>query len=190
MRVATDGRLLAVSDAAVSLMGATDLAEVLDSSLVDRLRGQRTAELWLDFVSRVAHGGSASAETELEDLAGTKRAVILQGIGLPDHPDGIGSLLVTARDVSSARRLEASLEEEERLRRSLQDSLTDATASVEQLRKNLVAIATERKDLQAALATVLLQRPNISQSVEQLRSALTAIMDAASAATPQDEGAK
>jgi hypothetical protein len=191
MRVATDGKLLAASDAAVSLMGATNLGEVLDSSLVDRLRGERIAELWSDFVTRVSEGGSASAETELEDLAGTKRAVILQGIGLPDHPDGIRSMLVTARDVSGARRLAASLEEEERLRLSLQASLTDATASVEQLRKNLVAIATERKDLQAALATVLLQRPNISQSVEQLRSALTAIMDAATAATPaQDQEPK
>jgi 2C-methyl-D-erythritol 2,4-cyclodiphosphate synthase len=190
MRVATDGTLLAVSDAGLGLLGASDLGQVLDSSLVDRLRGDTIAELWSDFVARVSQGGKASAETELEDLTGARRAVILQGIVFPDHPDGVPSLLLTVRDVSSARRLEASLEEEERLRRSLQVSLTDATATVEQLRKNLVSIATERKDLQAALATVLLQRPNIAQSVEQLRNALTAIMEAAAVARPEDKGAK
>ena len=140
------------------------------------------------FVARVSQSGSASAEAELEDLTGVWRAITLQGVGLPDHPDGTTSLLVTVRDVSTARRLQASLEEEERLRRSLQVSLTDATATVEQLRKNLVSIATERKDLQAALATVLLQRPNIAQSVEQLRKALTAIMEAAAVARPPDKG--
>jgi chromosome segregation ATPase len=95
------------------------------------------------------------------------------------------------RDISTAKRLEASLEEEEGLRRSLQSALSDATATVEQLRKNLIALATERKDLQAALDTVLLQRPQIAQSVEQLRGALTAIMEAAALARqPKDKGTK
>ena len=179
MRVAFDGRVLAVSDHAMSLLGVRELVQVLDTNLVQRLRGDAVAETWAEFVTRVTQSGSASAESELEDFGGSTRAVTLQGVALPDHPDGLESMLLTIRDISTAKRLEASLEEEEGLRRSLQSALSDATATVETLRKNLVALATERKELQAALDTVLVQRPQIAQSVEQLRGALVAIMEAA-----------
>ena len=191
MRVAIDGRLLAVSDHAMSLLGARELAQVLDTNFVARLRGETVDAIWSEFVARVTQSGSATAESELEDLTGTNRAVTLQGVALPDHPDGLPSLLVTVRDISTARRLEASLEEEEGLRRSLQSALADATTTVETLRKNLIALASERKDLQSALDTVLLQRPQIAQSVEQLRGALTAIMEAAALARkPKDKEQK
>jgi PAS domain-containing protein len=191
MRVAIDGRILAASDHAMSLLGVRELGQILDTNFVERLRGDAVAETWSEFVARVTQTGSASAETDFEELAGSKRAVALQGVALPDHPDGIESMLLTVRDISTARRLEASLEEEEGLRRSLQSALADATATVETLRKNLVGLATERKELQAALDTVLLQRPNIAQSVEQLRNALKAIMDAAALARqPKDKEQK
>ena len=191
LRVALDGRLLAVSDHALSLLGARDLGQVLDTNFVERLRGDTVAATWSEFVTRVTQSGSASAESELEEFGGSRRAVTLQGVALQDHPDGMPSLLVTVRDISTARRLEASLEEEEGLRRSLQSALSDATATVETLRKNLVALATERKELQTALDTVLVQRPQIAQSVEQLRGALTAIMEAAATARqPKDKDAK
>ena len=191
MRVAIDGRMLAISDHAMSLLGARELGQVLDTNFVERLRGDAVAETWSEFVARVTQSGSASAETELEEFSGNIRAVTMQGVALPDHPDGIESMLLTIRDISTARRLEASLEEEEGLRRSLQSALNDATATVETLRKNLVALAAERKELQAALDTVLLQRPQIAQSVEQLRGALVAIMEAAAVARqPKDKEQK
>jgi PAS domain S-box-containing protein len=191
MRVAIDGRMLAVSDHAMNLLGVRELGQVLDTNFADRLRGDAVAEAWREFVGRVQQSGSASVETELEDFGGNTRAVTLQSVALPDHPDGIASILLTVRDISTARRLEASLEEEEGLRRSLQSALNDATATVETLRKNLVALATERKDLQAALDIVLLQRPQIAQSVEQLRGALVAIMEAAAMARqPKDKEPK
>jgi PAS domain S-box-containing protein len=182
MRVAFDGRVLAVSDHAMSLLGVRELGQVLDTNLVERLRGDAVAETWTEFVTRVTQSGSASAESELEEFGGSTRAVTLQGVALPDHPDGLESMLLTIRDISTAKRLEASLEEEEGLRRSLQSALNDATATVETLRKNLIALATERKELQGALDTVLVQRPQIAQSVDQLRSALVAIMEAAALA--------
>jgi hypothetical protein len=191
LRVAPDGRILAVSDHAMSLLGVRELGQVLDTSFIGRLRGDAAAETWSEFVTRVMQTGSASAESEFEELAGDQRLVTLQGVALPDHPDGIESMLLTVRDVSTARRLEASLEEEEGLRRSLQSALADATTTVETLRKNLVALAAERKELQAALDTVLLQRPQLAQSVEQLRDALKAIMQAAAVARqPRDKEPK
>ena len=182
MRIGTDGRLLAVSDAALTLLGAHELAQVLDTNLVDRIRGDSAANAWTDFTTRVVSSGSASAECEIEDLAGTARSVILLGVALADHPDRLPSLLVTVRDVSTARGLEASLHEQEDLRRSLQTALAAATAQLDELAPQLQQVTAERQQLRVALDTILRQRQLIASSVEQLRSALTAAMDAAATA--------
>jgi hypothetical protein len=182
MRVATDGTLLAVSDAAVTLLGARDLAQLLDTSLIDRIRGDSAANVWADFTTRVLSAGSASAECDIDDVAGTRRSVLFLGVALPDHPDGLTSLLVTVRDVSTARGLEASLHEQEDLRRAVQVALAAATAQLEQFRPQLQQITAERQQLRAALDTILRQRQQIASSVEQLRSALTTAMDTAATA--------
>jgi hypothetical protein len=179
IRVGTDATLLAVSDAALTLLGARDLAQLLETSLVDRIRSDSAPDVWADFATRVISGGSASAECDIDDVAGTRRSVLLLGVALPDHPDGIPSLLVTVRDVSTARGLEASLHEQEELRRSVQVALAAATA---QLAQQLREVTTERQQLRAALDTILRQRQQIASSVEQLRTALTAAMDAAAIA--------
>jgi len=182
MRTATDGTLLAVSDAAVTLLGAHELAQVLDTSLVDRIRGDAAAAMWADFTTRVFSSGSASAECEIEDVVGTRRSVILLGVALPNHPDGLKSMLVTVRDVSTARGLEASLHEQEDLRKSVQAALAQATAQLQKLAPQLQQVTTEREQLRAALDTILRQRQQIASSVEQLRTALTTAMDAAATA--------
>jgi uncharacterized coiled-coil DUF342 family protein len=91
-------------------------------------------------------------------------------------------LLVTVRDVSTARGLEASLHEQEDLRRSVQTALAAATAQLDALAPQLQQVTAERQQLRAALDTILRQRQQIASSVEQLRSALTAAMDAAATA--------
>jgi hypothetical protein len=182
MRIGIDGRLLAVSDAALTLLGAQELAQVLDTNLVERIRGDSPTNAWTDFMTRVVSSGSASGECEIEDLAGTARSVILLGVALADHPDGLPSLLVTVRDVSTARGLEASLHEQEDLRRSLQTALAAATAQLDELVPQLQQVTAERQQLRGALDTILRQRQQIASSVEQLRTALTAAMDAAATA--------
>ncbi len=182
MRIANDGTLLAISDAALTLLGTNELAEVLETSIVDRIRGDSATGTWIDFMTRVVSSGSASAECEIEDLAGTPRNIILLGVALAEHSDGVPSLLVTVRDVSTARGLEASLHEQEDLRQSLQTELAAATAQLAELAPKLEQITAERQQLRAALDTILRQRQQIASSVEQLRSALTAAMDAAATA--------
>jgi hypothetical protein len=111
-------------------------------------------QVWAEFVDRVRQAGSASAECEMSDLAGVCRAVVLQGVLMPAHPDAAESLLLVARDVSTARRLEASLREQEELRRVAQE---DLRAAVEQ-----IAALEARLDAVTALA---------QQVVEQVRRA-------------------
>jgi hypothetical protein len=182
MRIAVDGTLLAVSDAALTLLGASKLVQVLDTNFTARIRSAVPADVWTDFTTRVLGAGSASAECEIDDLGGTKRSVILLGVALADHPDKVTSLLVTVRDVSTARGLEASLHEQEDLRRAVQAALATATAQLEVLSPQLQQVTAERQQLGAALDTILRQRQQIASSVEQLRTALTTAMDAAATA--------
>src|SRR5687768_5042256 len=151
MRITLDGTLLAVSDAALSLLGARALAQVLETSLIEHLHGD-AEHLWSDFVRRVLQAGSASLECEMNDLAGVRRAVILHGVSLSSHPDGDDSLLVTIRDVSTARRLQSSLQEQEDLRRSAQDGLRTAVEQVQALQTRLAEVTAERQELASALS--------------------------------------
>ena len=148
MRIGTGGTLLAVNEASVSLLGARTLGDVLGTPITDRIDGD--GKTWSEFVRRVSQAGSASTECEMTDLAGVQRAIVLQGVALPDHPDAGASLLVAVRDVSTARRLQASLQEQEGL--------------VEELRRELEAARAEREQLRAALS--------------QLKSALNGAIDA------------
>lgn len=181
LRVALDGTLLAVNDAALSLLGARKLAQVLDTNLMERLGDESPTSVWADFVERVSRG-SSSVECEMVDLAGSRRAVILQGIVLGNHPDAVPSLLVSVRDVSTSRRLEESLEEQEQLRRSVLPAIHDASATLQQMRQQLDAALAERRELRAALETTVTQREQIAASLKQLTTSLNALIEAAALA--------
>lgn len=164
MRVAVSGRLLAVNEAALGFLGGRTLAQVLGTSIIERIDGNNGSEIWRDFASRVSNAGSASAESEMTDLGGVRRAVILQGVTLPAHPDGDESLLVTVRDVSTARRLQASLQEQEDNIQNLRSRLAELTVECDRLRTTADGAIDDRKQLAAALA--------------QLKSALNTAIDA------------
>ena len=148
MRVGLDGTLLAVTDVALDLLGGRTLADVLGKNFVAFLRGADSAPLWAGFVQRVTEGGSGSAECEMQDLAGNHRDVMLLGGKIDQHPDGVASLLVVVRDLTTARKLEASLLEHEGVRRqliasfaqmgqSLGDAMDAATLINQVLKKNM-----------------------------------------------------
>lgn len=140
MRVGADGTMLAVNDAALSLLGADNLAQVLDTALADRLVPEHH-DLWRDFAARVWSDGSGSLECDMVDPTGATRSLRLQGIALADHPDGVRSLLINARDLSSTRRLEQALQDQEATGQAL-----------EQLRTEL-AVATSARDQSLAAAS-------------------------------------
>jgi len=176
MRIGYGGTLLAVNEVALTLLGARTLADVLGTSFTDRIQGDGT--VWADFVRRVSQGGSASTECDMNDLAGLGRAVMMQGIALTGHPDGNESLLVSVRDVTTARRLQASLQEQDDLRRTAQASLDEASASLRDLRARLTQATAEQDRLREALEGTLAEREQLTAAIDQLKSALDAAIDA------------
>jgi hypothetical protein len=186
MRVAMDGSLLAVSDAALNLLAGRDLAQVLGTNLSDRLAPEQASQ-WRDFADRVGKNGSASVECTLTDLSETARVVQLQGVALTDHPDGIDSILVTARDVSAARRLEASLTEQESQRQLIKELRTKQTETIAaqqrlesmiaereaQLQRLMQDQAADREAQQASLAEA--HRVHLLQQERQMHQTIDAL---------------
>jgi chromosome segregation ATPase len=201
LRIAVDGQLLAVNDAALGLLGATGLAQVLNHNFSERF-GLADPGWWDEFAGRVMSGGAASGETELRDLTGAERSVLLQGRALPDPPDAIASLLVAVRDIGATRRLEASLQAHEAERVKLQSALEQQqlalmereSAAKQALaalrssadrgskeRQQQLATALERAEgevrrLQAALSEAEAQRTLMQQTLDQRLAA--AVSDA------------
>ena len=163
MRVGVDGRLLAINDAALSLLGARDLGPALRTNLIHRLAPGQYG-WWHEFAGRVVAGGSASGECEMRDLSGAERTVVMQGRALPDHPDGIPSLLVAVRDISAMRRLEASLRQHEAERAKLQQQMAEE--------HQLALLEREREARHALTARADVER--VGEQQQQLRAALEA----------------
>ena len=104
-RVSVDGIFLAVNDAALSMLGAERLEQVLDTSLLDMVApGSR--ESCRVFLSRVAAGDRGSTEVEFTGLGGLAHTLQLHATTHPVSPDGTSSVLVTLRDVTEYLRLE------------------------------------------------------------------------------------
>jgi PAS domain S-box-containing protein len=131
LRAGVDGLLLAVNEAALRLLGGETLTHVLGTNLT-KLIVPRQHEEWREFAARVRDGAAASIECDLNDLSGTRRTILLQGVPLLDHADGVPSMILTARDISVPLRLEAALREREinseldDLRKQLQQGISGA----------------------------------------------------------------
>jgi PAS domain S-box-containing protein len=117
-RVKGDGTFLAVNDAALSILGAERLEQVLGTSLLDRV-APASRESCRVFLSRVAAGDRGSTEVEFIGLGGLGHTLELHATTHPVSHDGASSVLVTLRDITEYRRLEhavveAAAREEER----------------------------------------------------------------------------
>jgi PAS domain S-box-containing protein len=112
LRVGLDGLLLAANDAALSLLGAEALPQVLGRHLTDWI-SEPDHTPWDAFAARIREGASSSLECDVTDPAGGSRTLLFQGVPLLDHADGLPSMILSARDTSSARRLETAVRERE-----------------------------------------------------------------------------
>ena len=185
MRVGIDGLLLAVNEVAVRLLGSEELSQVLGRMLTERIVPDHH-ERWREFAARVGKGASGTIECDLVDLSGIHRTVVLQGIPLLDHPDGIPSMILAARDTSAPRRLEAALQEREASRQheDLRTELEQALAERQRLGALLREHEADRQRLMAEHAQVqqnlaeehqlalLLKEREVRQMLANLRAEL------------------
>jgi len=102
--VRLDGVLLACNQAALALLG-TEGRAVLNSSLADRLLPPGNTQ-WQEFVARCSAEGAASFNGHLVIGDQNARPVIVQGVPLTDHPDGVESLLLHLREQPQTQRLD------------------------------------------------------------------------------------
>jgi hypothetical protein len=145
IRVRLDGVLLACNDAALDIFGVGARLAVLNTNLTDRIvPDQRTK--WQEFTTRCWAKGAASLECHLVVPDKNARPVLVQGIALKDHPDGVESLLLNLRDQSQTHRLEHSIQSveidrvgDEERQRAARDQIEEAIAE----RVKLAVLADE-----------------------------------------------
>jgi PAS domain S-box-containing protein len=109
-RVGPDGTFLAVNDAALSMLGAERLDQVLATSLLSLIETEQRDAV-REFLTRVAAGERGSVEADLKGLGGTQHNVQIHAVPHPSPVDGLPSALCTFRDVTEHRRLEAAVVE-------------------------------------------------------------------------------
>ena len=147
-RVAPDGTFLAVNDAALSMLEAERLDQVLGTSLLTLIEsGQRDAVK--EFLARVAAGERGSVEADLKGLAGTQHNVQIHAVPHPSPVDGVLSALCTFRDVTEHRRLEAAVVESA-ARPAADPSQLQRMAELEAVRQELETAVAEQQARMAA----------------------------------------
>lgn len=166
-RLAMDGTFLAVNAAALAMLGGDDLDQVLGTSLVECVAPHERLQC-REFLGRVAAGARRSAEFDITALDGTRRAVLLHAVPLPDPHDGIPSAVGVFHDVAEQRRLEHVVLEalERQLRRSerlaqvgrlaasIAGDVEDRFRTVADRLRGLVAAGETAGDLPARLAEI------------------------------------
>jgi hypothetical protein len=157
MRVDLEGQFLAVNQAGLSLLGAEGLSEVLGTNVAGRISTTNSGH-WTEFAQRVWNGGPGSLECSLMRGPSGVRTILFHAIALPDHPDQIPSLLLTARDLSDSRTNDAMAAElaearaalDER-RRHFESTLEEQKARGTQLENDLRSERARRQQLESAL---------------------------------------
>src|SRR5215203_1897558 len=109
-RIAFDGTFLAVNDAALSMLGAADLREVLEGSVLALVAPEHRDQC-LAFLARVIAGERGSTEVDLTGLGGQRYTLQIHAVSLRSITDSIASALCTFWDVTGHRRLERALTE-------------------------------------------------------------------------------
>jgi chromosome segregation ATPase len=180
MRVGGDSVVLAANDAALALFGADKISQVLGTSFAGFVAASHR-ETWLGFVGKVTGGASQSLECVVNDVSGTERSVILHGVPLLDHADGILSVLLSIRDNNAIRRMEAALHETEQMRQQAVMSKPEDAHRIEQLQATVTELQSQREQLERTLGEL----PRLQQLLKQGRSYLQDMQVRLTAATQE-----
>jgi hypothetical protein len=112
MRVRLDGELLAANHAALGLLGAEHLDQLMGFTLTTCIAPEHRNR-WNEFSTAIGNGISNSFECDFTNLVGACRTIVFHGIPLMDNRDGIPSIVLSAHDMSSVRWSEAVFESTE-----------------------------------------------------------------------------
>jgi PAS domain S-box-containing protein len=155
MRVAASGELLAANEASLRLLGVERLAEALGKPLTVWLPPEQHPQ-WAAFSGQVIGGSPASIECDIRTAGGEFHVARFNGVSLTDHPDGIISMVLAARDATDHRQLERSLNEMTAARARLAAGRDAERAKVQQ---GLEALrARYRVELQSATTEATLRQ--------------------------------
>jgi PAS domain S-box-containing protein len=168
-RIASDGTFLAVNDAALSMLGAARLDEVLETS-VFALVAPEHRDQCRAFLARIIAGDRGSTEVDLTGLGGLRYTLQIHAVSLRSVTDSLASALCILWDVTGHRRLERAL--------------TEAAAHGEQ---QAAALAAERERLTAALMAT--QRAAGAASASAIDQARLAALEAALQKSEQQRNA-
>jgi hypothetical protein len=180
---APDGTFLAVNDAALSMLGAERLDQVLGTCFFDLLdESQRTA--CREFLTRIAGGERGSFEADLTSLSGSRHNMQIHAVPHPQPVDGLPSALCTFRDLTEHRRLEAVVVEnagrgadEGQLQRlqELEATLAEHQAAREELVAAVAARETELAEVERARAEAVALAQELTEESEAQRTRLAEI---------------
>ena len=137
-RVAADGTFLAINEAALSMLGAERLEQILGTSLLALVEADHR-DICHKFLVRVSAGERGSVEVDLTGLAGLRHTLQVHAMSHP-APDGLASALCTFRDVTEYRRLESAVVEN-----------ATRTGSEERHLQRIAELEAGKIDLEAAL---------------------------------------
>src|SRR5580765_100685 len=169
MRVGLEGHFLAVNQAALSLLGAQGLEDVLGTSVTARISTANGVH-WTEFAGRVWNGAPGSLECSLIGGSSSVRSILFHAIALPDHPDQIPSLLLTARDLSDSRKNDMMAAEFAEARTALDERRTQLEGALEEERVRGTQLADELRSERAA-------RQQLESGLEERRTQLEGALE-------------
>jgi hypothetical protein len=100
LRVRIDGVVLSATDAALAFVGAEGLGAIVGQAFAEWVvRDHHIA--WRTFLHQVCDGAAASLQCDLLAPGGGRETVLLHGVPLVEHPDGVPSIAVAIRSSDS-----------------------------------------------------------------------------------------
>lgn len=181
MRVAGDGTILAMNIAALDLVDAERVDQVVDRSWYERVVPDAQAGC-RDFIERASNGERGSLECQIQGLSGTHRTVLMHAVSAPVDAGGAPSALVVMRDQDRARGLEAGLEQYRQKLGAVEKALSEVEAQNQELSADHEA---ERAEWQQQLAAGKAQEGAVVEQLCAERERLERALKAAEAQNQQ-----
>ncbi|HLG54851.1 MAG TPA: PAS domain S-box protein [Vicinamibacterales bacterium] len=151
VRLSPEGTILASNAVALSLLGATNPAQLLRKQF-DVMVTAEDREAWTDFVVRVCAGETRSAEVTITALDGASRVIAATAVPAPSEFGRTPSMFTVLRDVSDRRKLEAAVQH-----------ATELVAAAERVAFSeapaVAAVAPEEEEIALPVAPVVLEAP-------------------------------